>query len=45
MPTEKGTVFAILFFAAALLCCLNPEVLPLRDWFNQVLETLFSGFR
>lgn len=39
---NRSQIFATLFFGGALLCILNPEPLPARDWFNQCLNCIFG---
>jgi hypothetical protein len=41
MPRLQSVPTAVLYFAFFLLVALNPEKLPVRDWFNAVLDVVF----
>ncbi|MCA9076463.1 MAG: hypothetical protein KDA93_15665 [Planctomycetaceae bacterium] len=45
MSNKRGEALAVVFFLGAVLCCINPDVLPVRDWFNHILRGTFGYFQ
>lgn len=45
MSSSHSTISAVLFFGFAMFWIWNPEFLPARDMFNDVLEVTFGWMR